>query len=106
MLADPTHVALLLLTGMVAGLVSAVVSLATVVSYPALLAMGLPPVSANVTNTVGLVFSGIGSVVGSRRELAGQGRRVLVIGAATATCGALGALLLMRTSPGAFTLAV
>jgi len=105
-LADPLHVALLVLTGVLAGLVSAVVSLASVISYPALLAMGLPPVAANVTNTVALVFSGLGAAAGSRRELAGQGRRALAIGAGTAACGALGAFLLLRTPPGAFTAVV
>jgi len=105
-LTDPSHVTLLVLTGVVAGLVSTIVSLASLVSYPALLAMGLPPVAANMANTVALVFTGIGSVAGSRRELAGQGRRVLVVGAVTASGGALGALILLRTPPGAFTLAV
>ena len=105
-LTDPSHVTLLVLTGVVAGLVSTIVSLASLVSYPALLAMGLPPVAANMANTVALVFTGIGSVAGSRRELAGQGRRVLVVGAVTAGGGALGALILLRTPAGAFTLAV
>lgn len=104
-LTDPLHVVLLVLTGVAAGLVSTIVSLASLVSYPALLAMGLPPVAANVTNTVSLVFTGLGSVAGSRRELAGQGRRVLMIGPMAAACGALGALILLSTPPGAFTIA-
>lgn len=105
-LTDPLDVALLVVTGVAAGVVSTVVSLASLVSYPALLAMGLPPVAANVSNTVALVFTGIGSVAGSREELAGQGRRVGLIGAGTAVGGALGALLLLRTPPGAFTAVV
>ena len=48
-------------TGVLAGVVSVVVSLASVISYPALLALGLPPVAANVTNTVALTFTGLGS---------------------------------------------
>src|ERR1700727_3075678 len=59
---------------MLAGMVGSVASLASLVSYPALLALGLPPVSANVTNTVALVFTGAGSAAGARQELAGQGR--------------------------------
>ncbi len=51
-------------------------------SYPALLAAGLPPVTANVTNTVALVFNGVGSVSASRPELVGQGRRLLPLGVA------------------------
>ena len=69
---------------MLAGIVGSVASLASLVSYPALLALGLPPVSANVTNTVALVFSGVGSAAGSRPELAGQGRRVARLGLLTA----------------------
>jgi len=105
-LTDPLHVALLVGTGVTAGLVSTIVSLASLVSYPALLAMGLPPVAANVSNTVALVFTGLGSVAGSRRELAGQGRRVLAVGAVSAVGGAIGAVVLLRTPPGAFVVAV
>jgi uncharacterized membrane protein YfcA len=105
-LTDPLSVALLVATGVAAGVVSTVVSLASLVSYPALLAMGLPPVAANVSNTVALVFTGVGAVAGSRRELAGQGRRVVLIGLGTAVGGGLGALLLLRTPPGAFTAVV
>jgi len=56
----------------VAGIISTVASLASVVSYPVLLALGLPPLSANVTNTVSLLFTGAGAAMGSRPELAGQ----------------------------------
>ncbi|WP_406316770.1 sulfite exporter TauE/SafE family protein [Streptosporangium sp. NBC_01639] len=83
--------------GALAGVVSTVVSLASVVSYPALLAFGLSPLSANVTNTVALLFTGLGAAAGSRPELAGQGRRVLRLGWVTALGGATGALLLLLT---------
>jgi uncharacterized membrane protein YfcA len=83
--------------GVLAGVVSTVVSLASIVSYPALLAFGLPPLTANVTNTVALMFTGVGAVAGSRPELAGQGRRVLRLGWVTALGGATGAGLLLVT---------
>jgi uncharacterized membrane protein YfcA len=92
-----TDVALLLGVGVVAGIVSTVASLASVVSYPALLALGLPPVSANVTNTVALMFTAVGAAGGSRPELAGQGRRVLRLGFLTAAGGGAGAALLLLT---------
>jgi uncharacterized membrane protein YfcA len=88
--------------GVVAGVVSTVVSLASIVSYPALLALGLSPLSANVTNTVALVFVGLGAVAGSRVELAGQGRLVLRLGVLTTLGGAAGAALLLLTPPRAF----
>jgi hypothetical protein len=92
----------LLAAGIGAGLVGTIASLASLVSYPALLALGLSPVSANVTNTVALMFSAVGAVSGSRPELAGQGRRVLRLGAVTAVGGAGGAALLLLTPPQGF----
>jgi uncharacterized membrane protein YfcA len=88
--------------GTLAGVASTVAALASVVSYPALLALGLPPVSANVTNTVALVFTGAGAAAGSRPELAGQGRLVARLGALTAVGGAAGAALLLLTPASAF----
>ena len=88
--------------GTLAGVASTVAALASVVSYPVLLALGLPPVSANVTNTVALVFTGAGAAAGSRPELAGQGRRASRLGALTAIGGAAGAALLLLTPASAF----
>jgi uncharacterized membrane protein YfcA len=87
----------LLGVGVLAGIVSTVASLASVVSYPALLALGLGPVSANVTNTVALMFTGVGAAAGSRPELAGQGGRVVRLGLLTAAGGGTGAALLLLT---------
>ena len=58
--------ALLAAAGVLGGLTGSIAGLASVATYPALLLVGLPPVTANVTNTVALVFNGIGSVLGSR----------------------------------------
>src|SRR5260370_26120960 len=85
----------LLAAGVLGGIASTVASIASVVSYPVLLALGLPPLSANVTNTVSLVLTGAGSVLGSRPELAGQRGRVLRLAVITALGGAAaGAVLL------------
>ncbi|MGE5134941.1 MAG: sulfite exporter TauE/SafE family protein [Gemmatimonadota bacterium] len=92
----------LVAAGTAAGIVSTVASLASVVSYPVLLAIGLPPLSANVTNTVSLVFTAPGAALGSRPELAGEGRRVLRLGLVTAAGGAAGAALLLTTGARAF----
>lgn len=93
---------MLVLAGTAAGVVSTVASLASVISYPVLLALGLPPLSANVTNTVSLLFTGGGAALGSRPELEGQGRRVLRLGLVTAAGGAAGAALLLGTGARAF----
>ncbi len=82
---------------MAAGVVSTVASVASIVSYPALLAIGLPPLSANVTNTVALAFAGAGATAGSRPELGGQGRLVWRLAILTACGGATGAAVLLLT---------
>jgi len=83
--------------GVAAGVLSTVVGLASVVSYPALLAIGLPPLTANMTNTVSLLFTGVGAAVGSRPELAGQATRVRRLGTIAALGGGAGAALLLIT---------
>ncbi len=93
---------ILLGVGVVAGVVSVVVSLASVVSYPALLALGLPPVAANVTNTVCLTFTGMGATLGSRPELAGLRPAVLRLATTTGLGGATGAALLLLLPGRAF----
>ena len=94
--------ALILLAGVAAGLSGSMAGLASLISYPALLAAGLPPVSANVTNTVALVFNGAGSVSGSRPELLGQGARIRRLGTAGLLGGVIGGVLLLLGSPGVF----
>ncbi|MBO3750256.1 sulfite exporter TauE/SafE family protein [Streptosporangiaceae bacterium NEAU-GS5] len=88
--------------GLAAGVVSTVVSLASIVSYPALLAVGIAPLAANVTNTVSLVFTGVGAAIGSRPELAGQRHHVVRLSGISLVGGATGATLLLLTPAGAF----
>jgi len=87
----------LVAAGVAAGVISTVVGLASVVSYPALLAIGLPPLAANMTNTVSLLFTGVGAAVGSRPELTGQVTRVRRLGTIAALGGGAGAALLLVT---------
>jgi uncharacterized membrane protein YfcA len=93
---------LLVVAGVGAGLVGSIAGLASLISYPALLATGLPPVTANVTNTVALVLNGVGSVSASIPELKGQGRRVRRLSAAAVAGGVVGAGLLLLTPSSAF----
>jgi len=101
-----SEVLVLLAAGTLGGIFSTAVSIASLVSYPVLLALGVPPLSANMTNTVSLVLTGAGSVAGSRPELAGQGRLVLRLGAVTALGGAAGAAVLLVTPATTFTVVV
>ena len=89
--------ALLAAAGVLGGLTGSIAGLASVATYPALLLVGLPPVTANVTNTVALVFNGIGSVWGSRPELEGQGAWLKRIAPVALLGGATGAALLLST---------
>jgi uncharacterized protein len=91
----PIQALALLGAGLAAGIVSVLASLASLVSYPALLALGLPPVAANVTNTVALVFNAAGVGVGARRELRGQRPTIGRLAIVAAAGGATGAVLLL-----------
>src|ERR1700712_3505753 len=92
----PDTSALLVLAGIGAGIVGSTAGLGSLISSPALLAIGLPPVTANVTNTVALIGSSIGSVAGSRQELRGQRADIRRwIGIAAVRGGGGAALLLL-----------
>lgn len=98
--------AFLAAAGVLGGLTGSIAGLASLPTYPALLLYGLPPVTANVTNTVALVFNGIGSALGSRPELKGQGPAIRRIAPVAALGGATGAVLLLSTPAEGFERAV
>lgn len=92
----------LVAAGIGAGLLSTIAGLASLVSYPALLAFGLPPVTANVTNTAGLTASAIGSLAATRPELRGTWRKLWPRIAVFAVFGSVGGWLLLSGPPGSF----
>lgn len=98
-----SEVLVLLAAGTLGGIFSTVVSIASLVTYPVLLALGVPALSANMTNTVSLVLTGAGSVASSRPELTGERGRVLRLGLITALGGAAGAAVLLATPASLFT---
>ncbi len=85
-----------------AGLVNAVAGGGSLISFPALVAIGVPSVIANVTNAVALIPGYLGATLAQRRELAGQGRRIARIVPIGLVAGAGGALLLLETGERAF----
>ena len=93
---------LLVLAGIAAGLIGSIAGLASLFSYPALLAAGLSPVIANVTNTVALVFSSVGSVGASGPELRGRRAMLERLVISGAIGGILGGVLLLTTPADAF----
>jgi len=94
--------AILLVAGAAAGLVGTAGGITSLISYPALLAVGVPALAANVVNVVALVACWPGSALASRPELAGRGRWLARWTAVTAVGGAAGAALLLSTSAGVF----
>lgn len=90
------------LAGLAAGTINTVVGSGTLVTFPALLAVGYPPVLANVSNTVGLVPGSLSGAIGYRAELAGQAGRLLRLGLASVLGGITGALLLLNLPERAF----
>src|SRR5262245_7388112 len=93
---------LVALAGVGAGTINAVVGSGTLITFPTLLAVGLPPVTANVSNTVGLVPGSFSGSLGYRRELQGQRARLVRLGAASVAGGLVGGLLLLALPPAAF----
>ena len=93
---------LLLVAGLVAGAVNAVAGGGSLVSFPALLAIGVPPLSANVTNTVAVWPGYVGTSWGYRRELRTQLRRLAALAPVAVGGAALGCVLLLRTGEEAF----
>jgi uncharacterized membrane protein YfcA len=91
-----------LLAGVAAGAFNTVVGAGSLISFPTLLAVGLPPVVANVSNTTGLVPGGISGTWGYRRELAGQAPRAVPLVAASMLGAVVGAVLLLVLPEAAF----
>lgn len=91
-----------MLAGMAAGLINAVVGSGTLVTFPTLLAFGVPPVVANTSNSVGLVAGGISGTWSMLPELRPQKRRLLRLGLAGLLGGTTGALLLLSLPSAAF----
>jgi uncharacterized membrane protein YfcA len=88
--------------GFFAGSINTIVGSGSLVTFPTLLAIGYSPVVANVSNTVGLVFGSVSGAFGYRRELAGQQRRVTVLGTGSLIGGVTGAVLLLTLPSAVF----
>ncbi len=90
------------LAGVAAGMINTVVGSGTLITFPVLLAFGYAPVTANVSNTVGLVPGSVSGAFGYRRELAGQRSRVVRLGTMSLLGGITGAVLLLVLPASAF----
>ncbi len=88
--------------GLAAGAINTLVGSGTLITFPVLLAFGYPPVTANVSNTIGLVPGSVSGAIGYRRELGGQRPRVLRLGSMSLLGGITGAVLLLLLPAAAF----
>jgi uncharacterized protein len=90
------------LAGVAAGAINAIVGSGTLITFPTLLAFGFPPVTANVSNNIGLVPGGVSGTWGYREELSGQRRRIAMLAPMSLLGAVTGALLLLRLPESAF----
>jgi hypothetical protein len=88
--------------GIAAGMINTVVGSGTLITFPVLLAVGLPPLTANVSNGLGLVPGSLFGAIGYRDELSGQAPRLRRLGSASVIGALGGAILLLVLPPGAF----
>ena len=91
-----------LAAGALAGGINTVIGSGSLITFPTLLAVGFAPVTANVTNTVGLVPGSASGVVGYRRELRGHWRRCAILGMGTTAGAVLGGVLLLELPDAVF----
>ncbi|HEY5334035.1 MAG TPA: sulfite exporter TauE/SafE family protein [Solirubrobacterales bacterium] len=91
-----------LAAGFTAGGINAIVGSGSLVTFPVLLAVGFAPVTANVSNSVGLVFGNVSAAWGYREELVGQRERALIGGAGTALGAITGGVLLLTLPENVF----
>jgi uncharacterized membrane protein YfcA len=88
--------------GLAAGMMNTIVGAGSLITFPTLLALGYAPVTANVSNTVGILWGSVSGAIGYRRELRGQRRRVLVLGSASLMGGIVGGVLLLTLPSSVF----
>jgi uncharacterized protein len=88
--------------GFAAGGVNTIVGSGSLITFPTLLAVGYPSITANVSNTIGLVPGGVSGVIGYRRELRGQWRRAFILGCGTTVGALIGGILLLTLPASVF----
>jgi uncharacterized membrane protein YfcA len=94
---------LIVVAGIAAGMINTVVGSGSLITFPTLIALGYPPVLANVSNNIGLVPGALSGVVGYRRELRGQRARLERLVPASLVGGLTGSILLLVLPSQVFT---
>ncbi|SEG98124.1 hypothetical protein SAMN05444920_111202 [Nonomuraea solani] len=102
----PWEMVAVLAAGVAGGAINTVVGSGSLITFPTLLAVGLPPITANVSNNIGLVPGGLTGVMGYRPELKGQRGRLLRLAPASVAGALAGGLLLLNLPEATFTVVV
>ena len=97
-----SHVVLILLGGLGAGIFNGVAGGGSLISFPILLGLGYPALTANITNTIGIWPGYVASAAGYRNEIGDQARRLARLTPSPLAGGVAGALLLLTTSSATF----
>jgi len=97
------HIVLIILAAAGAGTINTLVGSGTLITFPTLVALGYPPVTATMSNAIGLVAGGVSGTLGYRAELAGQWRRLRWQIPASVSGAAIGAFLLLHLPEKVFT---
>jgi hypothetical protein len=97
-----THALVIVLAGVGAGIFNGVAGGGSLISFPILLGLGYPALTANITNTIGIWPGYLASAAGFRNEIGDQARRLARLTPVALAGGVAGALLLLTTSPGTF----
>ena len=103
---DVAHLALVGTAALAGGAINAIAGGGSLITFPALVACGIPAVAASATNTVALCPGYLGAALAQKKDMAGQRARAMRILPAAALGGLAGALLLMHTSARAFDVVV
>ena len=98
----PAEAVAIFAAGGAAGTINTIVGSGTLLTFPVLIGFGYQPVTANVSNTIGLVPGSVSGAIGYRAELEGQGRRAAVLGIPSLVGGITGAILLLTLPASAF----
>ncbi|MFG2071346.1 sulfite exporter TauE/SafE family protein [Nonomuraea maritima] len=99
----PWEMAAVVAAGVAGGAINSVVGSGSLITFPTLLAVGLPPITANVSNNIGLVPGGLAGVMGYRAELTGQRARLLRLAPASVVGSLAGAVALLTLPERTFT---
>jgi uncharacterized membrane protein YfcA len=99
---SPVHAVVIFFAGLAAGTINTVVGSGTLITFPTLIGFGYQPLTANVSNNIGLVPGTISGAIGYRALLVGQRQRMIPLAIASTLGGSLGAVLLLTLPANAF----